>query len=92
MQTEVQRILSIVEVFGMKALVAQAMGILQQTFYSKKDYKNDRHKFSEKNAGFDWLHQKKSGQVIDRFFNRNLLSDQINGIKISAIDYSFPQQ
>lgn len=48
MQTEVQRILSIVEVFGMKAPVSQAMSILQQTFYSKKDYKNDRHKFSEK--------------------------------------------
>lgn len=50
MQNIEQEINRIVEIFGMKAsVIAQAMGITQQTYYSKKDPKNDRHQFNQKN-------------------------------------------
>lgn len=50
MQELEQKIEKIVETFGMKAeVIAIAMGVSKQTYYSKKDPKNTRHKFNEKN-------------------------------------------
>lgn len=50
MQTVEQEIYRIVDLFGMKAsVIAKAMGISQQTFYSKKDPNNSRHHFNPKN-------------------------------------------
>ena len=50
MQTLEQKILNIVEAFGMKSgVVAKAMNITEATYNSKKNPKNDRHKFNEKN-------------------------------------------
>lgn len=51
MDTEIkQKILHIVETFGMKgSVVAKAMHITEPTYNSKKNPKNDRHKFNEKN-------------------------------------------